>query len=106
LDNKHVSDTARSPAVDSPASSFVTSIPTSGEDVQAQLAAAKEKIAQLTQKVSEQSELRRRKGAEVLEQKGFPNAAQALANPQSAGIPLKWVAILTFFAFLVGWLVF
>jgi len=107
LENKPLSDTARSePAADSPSSTFASAIPMNSEEVKAQLAEAKAQIVKLTKAASEQSELRRRKGAEVLEQKGFPNAAQALANPQSAGVPLQWVAILTFLAFLVGWLAF
>jgi hypothetical protein len=76
------------------------------DDVKAQLAAAQEKIAQLTQKASEQGDLRRRKGAEALEQRGFTNAAQVVANPQQAGVPLKWAAILLLVAFLLGWKVF
>jgi len=97
---------SRSPAPESPVSSFANAVPTSGEDVQTQLTAAKERIAQLMEQMSDQSELRRRKGADVLEQKGFPKAAQALAHPTSTGVPLKWTAGLVFLAFILGWLFF
>jgi hypothetical protein len=103
---KPVSDaTTRSPAPDSPAT-FSNALPTSVDDVKAQLAAAQEKIVQLTAKASEEGQLRRRKGAEVLEAKGYPNAAQAVAHPTQVGVPLKWVAILVLIFFFLGWKVF
>ncbi|KAF2431812.1 vesicle-associated membrane protein-associated protein A [Tothia fuscella] len=105
IENRHV-ESARSPVADSPAASFMTSVPTNGDDLKAQLAAAQDQIAQLKNKATEQGELRQRQGVKKLEDAGFPNAAQALAHPQSAGVPLQWVAILIFLAFLVGWWVF
>jgi len=96
---------SRSPASDSP-STFSNALPTSADDVKAQLASAQAKIAQLTAKVSEQGEIRRRKGAEALEERGFTSAAQVVANPQQVGVPLKWVAILVLIFFFLGWKVF
>jgi hypothetical protein len=104
-DSKPTTDATRSPASDSP-STFSNALPTSADDVKAQLASAQAKIAQLTAKVSEQGEIRRRKGAEALEERGFTTAAQVVANPQQVGVPLKWVAILVLIFFFLGWKVF
>lgn len=98
---------ARNPATESITSSLSSAIPTSREDVQTQLQAAKEQIAKLTSQLQDQGELRRRKGVEALEEKGYPKAAQALAHPnQAAGVPLQWVAILCLVSFLLAWIFF
>jgi len=87
-------------------SGIVASLPSSA-DVGAQLTQAKSEIARLTQQLKEQGELRQRKVATALEEKGFPKAAQAIAHPnQTAGIPLQYAALLCLISFILAWVFF
>jgi hypothetical protein len=61
----------------------------------------------LTAQLKEQGELRQRKVAGALEEKGYPKAAQAVAHPnQTAGVPLQWVALLCLLSFVLAWIFF
>jgi hypothetical protein len=85
----------------------VAGVVPSRDDVQTQLIAARDQIAKLTSQLKEQGEIRQRKGAQVLEEKGYPKAAQALAHPnQAAGVPLQYVALLCFIFFMIAFLFF
>lgn len=87
-------------------SGIAASLPSSA-DVGAQLTEAKNQIARLTEQLKEQGELRQRKAANALEEKGFPRAAQAVAHPsQAAGVPLTYVALIALITFLIAWLFF
>jgi hypothetical protein len=88
------------------AATIASAVP-SRDDVQAQLAAAKEEIAKLTNQLKEQGELRQRKAVQTLDDKGYTKAAQALAHPnEAAGVPLQWVALLCFLFFMVAYIFF
>jgi len=108
-DSKSLGDavsSANNPATSSTASTIAAAIPTR-EDVQAQLTAAKDQIAKLTQQLKEGGELRQRKGVQALEERGHTQAAQILAHPnQAAGVPLQWVALLVLISFLIAYLFF
>jgi hypothetical protein len=108
-DNRSLGDavsSASNPATGGVAAAVAGVVP-SRDDVQAQLAAAKDQITKLTRDLKEQGELRQRKGVQALEEKGYPKAAQALANPnQAAGVPLQWVALLCFIFFMIAFLFF
>ncbi|TID13630.1 MSP domain-containing protein [Venturia nashicola] len=108
-DNRSLNDavsSASNPAIGGVAAAAGSVLP-SRDDVQAQLVAAKDQIAQLTSQLKEQGELRQRKGVQALEEKGYPKAAQALANPnQAAGVPLQYVALLCFIFFMIAFLFF
>jgi hypothetical protein len=98
---------ARSISDDSAPSGLATSLPTNKEEAKDQVAELKNKVARLTSQLKEQGELRQRKAATALEEKGYPNAAQAVAHPnQTAGVPLQWVALLCLISFLVAWIFF
>jgi hypothetical protein len=88
-------------------SGLAASTSSNKEDAQSQIAELKGHVARLTAQLKEQGELRQRKAASTLEEKGYPKAAQAVAHPnQTAGVPLQWVALLCLLSFLVAWLFF
>jgi len=92
---------------DETASSGIAASLPSSADVNAQLTEAKSQISRLTQQLKEQGELRQRKVATTLEEKGFPGVAQAVAHPnQTAGVPLQYVALLCLISFILAWIFF
>ncbi|KIW05295.1 hypothetical protein, variant [Verruconis gallopava] len=99
--------TTTSTAREEPASKVAAALPRSKEEAADQVAELKNTIAQLTAQLKEQGELRQRKVANTLEEKGYPSAAQAVAHPnQAAGVPLQYVALLCLLSFLVAWIFF
>jgi len=100
------STSSRNVSDETASSGIAASLP-SGQDINAQLTDAKNQIARLTQQLKEQGELRQRKVADTLEEKGFPKVAQAVAHPnQTAGVPLQWVALLCLISFILAWIFF
>jgi hypothetical protein len=88
-------------------SGIAASIPRTKEEASESVAELRNTVAKLTAQLKEQGELRQRKVAGVLEEKGYPKAAQAVAHPnQTAGVPLQWVALLCLLSFIVAWLFF
>ena len=88
-------------------SAVAASLPRSKEEASESVAELKNTIARLTGQLKEQGELRQRKVAGALEEKGYPKAAQAVAHPnQTAGVPLQWVALLCLLSFIVAWIFF
>jgi hypothetical protein len=86
---------------------FVASLPRSKEEAGESVAELQKTIARLTSQLKEQGEIRQRKVAGALEEKGYPKAAQAVAHPnQTAGVPLQWVALLCLLSFIVAWIFF
>lgn len=89
--------------VNAAAAGIANAVPTSGEDVQAQLAEAKATIARLTQQVQESSGMRQRKSEKgQLATATAPHVQQAPAG----GVPVQIVAGLCLVSFLLAYFLF
>ena len=82
------------------AAAVSNAVPTSGEDVQRQLADARAQISQLTNQLAD-PQLRQRKTQEATEK-----VQQVVAQTQDTGVPLQIVAALCLLSFLIAYLLF
>lgn len=88
------------------ASGIANAIPTSGEDVQAQLADAKATIAKLTKQAQESSGLRQRKVEPTHESQGQLATAERVQQTPAGGVPVQVVFGLCLASFLLAYFLF
>ena len=91
------------------ASSVTNAVPTSGDDLRAQLAQAKDKIAQLTQQAEDQG-LRQRKADAVnqdsRERITTGTTGMGIQQQPADGVPVQIVAALCLLSFLLAYFLF
>lgn len=97
-------------AISAAASSVVNAVPTSGEDVRAQLAEARATITKLRQQAEEQV-LRQRKNDAVLQDSRErittgTTGMGVLQQPAPTGVPVQIVAALCLLSFLLAYFFF
>ena len=97
-------------AISAAASSVVNAVPTSGEDVRAQLAEARATITKLRQQAEEQV-LRQRKNDAVLQDSRErittgTTGMGVLQQPAPTGVPVQIVAALCLLSFLLAYFLF
>lgn len=87
------------------ASTVTAAVPTSAEELKAQLATAQDKISSLTAQANEG--LRQRKNAATTRDGGDASASSAMAmNTAPGGVPVPLVAALCLLSFLLAYLLF
>ncbi|KAF2269211.1 MSP domain-containing protein [Lojkania enalia] len=92
--------------VTSAAAGVASAIPTSSADIQIQLAEAKAKIAELTQKLEVSSGLRQRKVEPTHNSKEQLATAMGAQQAPAGGVPVQIVAALCLLSFLLAYFLF
>lgn len=89
------------------ASSVISAVPTSGEDVRAQLAEARAMISKLRQQAEEQG-LRQRKSDAVIQdsRERISTGTTGMGVQHSTGVPVQIVAALCLLSFLLAYFFF
>lgn len=98
-------DTVKS-SVAAAAAGVANVVPTSREDLQAQLNEAQAQIARLTKQAQEASGLRQRKAEPTHEAKAQLATAQRSQQTPATGVPVQWVAGLCLMSFLIAYFFF
>lgn len=81
-------------------------VPTSRDELQAQLNEAQAQIARLTKQAQEASGLRQRKAEPTHEAKAQLATAQHTQQAPATGVPVQWVAGLCLLSFLIAYFFF
>lgn len=87
------------------AATVTKALPSQG-DLQSQLEEAKQKIARLTQQISESSGLRQRKGESTRDSKAQLSTAVDTRQAPAGGVPIHITALLCLISFLIAYFLF